>query len=411
MEVARTMVRDSHYSSGTGYVDDGYFWADMADGYCVVHYNPANEGKMRWDWVDQEGTYYIREFIRLGDVGGGYSDFYFGKRGDEGGSYKKRGYTKKFEPYGWYISTGNYYEDTDVVITGVEAVRRTYFITLFATSVTTLLVGLILVSINLNRVVTPIISISNRVRQLSIGETKNESISIPTQNDEIGDLYNSILQVENVLHLLLGDINEMIVEHEKGNIGYSFNTGEFLGDYKRLAESVLELAVFSMRDQLTGMPNRRGFESRFDMEWQRASRERTPVSILMMDIDQFKIYNDNLGHQQGDKTLRAVADTIKQCLRRASDFSARWGGEEFVVLLPNTGAVGAMCVAEIIHSAIENMVIPCEDERGRKATISVGVYSQIPEKDSQPGDFIAAADKALYQAKNTGRNKVCLFEE
>jgi diguanylate cyclase (GGDEF)-like protein len=363
---------------------------------------------MRWEWIDQEGTFYIQEFIRLGDLGGGYSEFYFGKPGDEKGSYKKRGYSKKFEPYGWYINTGNYYEDIDAALAQVDAVKRNYSIALFTTSIIAMFVGLILVSINLNRVVTPIINISKRVRQLSMGETDIESI--PTQNDEIGDLNNSTTKVANVLHLLLEDINDMIIEHEKGNVDYSFDTNVFLGDYKRLADSVLDLAAFSMRDQLTGLANRRSFDNRLDLEWQRGIRERTPVSILIMDIDQFKTYNDNFGHQQGDVTLRLIADTIKQSLKRASDFSARWGGEEFVVLLPNTDAIGAMGVAESIRASIEAMVIPCADERGQRATISIGVSSQVPEQNVTTDSFVSAADQAMYKAKESGRNRVCMYE-
>ncbi|MCL1828532.1 MAG: cache domain-containing protein, partial [Oscillospiraceae bacterium] len=85
-EIAKTIVRNARYSSAPGKTDDGYFWADMANGYCAVHYNPANEGAMRWDAQDQEGTHFIRNFIKLGDEGGGFSDFYFGKPGDESGS-------------------------------------------------------------------------------------------------------------------------------------------------------------------------------------------------------------------------------------------------------------------------------------------------------------------------------------
>ena len=409
MEIAERIVRETRYSSGTGHVDDGYFWADMANGFCVVHYNPANEGEMRWDWTDQEGTYFIREFIRLGDLGGGYSDFYFGKPGDENGSYKKRGYTKRFEPYEWYISTGNYYEDTDAVIAGVESVKRAESVTLLATSIVTVMIGLILVSINLSRVVTPIIKISGRVGLLALGDTEMDAFSVATHDDEIGALYGSIQKVAGILHLLLESINNMIIEHEKGNIDYSFDTTEFLGDYKRLADSVLELAAFSMSDQLTGLPNRRSFDNRLDLEWQRGMRDKTPVSVLMMDIDKFKTYNDTFGHHQGDVTLQVVADTIKQTLKRSSDFAARWGGEEFVVLLPNTDSTGALGVAEKIRSSIENTQIPCDDERGRKATISIGVNTHTPEPDFLIGDFMSAADIALYQAKETGRNRVCLY--
>lgn len=411
MAVAEKMVRDSRYSSGAGHEDDGYFWADMEDGYCVVHYNPANQGQMRWDWTDQEGTHYIREFIRLGNEGGGYSDFYFGKPGDESGSHKKRGYTRKFEPYGWYVSTGNYYEDTDAVIKSIEQVKRNESLTLFATSVITVAIGLSLVSLNLNRVVTPIINISRSVRRLSLGDTMIDSSTVKAHDhDEIGDLSKSTQKVAAVLHKLLDEIDVMINEHEKGNIDYSFETREFYGDYKRLADSVLELAAFSMKDQLTGIPNRRSFDNRIDLEWQRAIRERTPVSILIMDIDHFKIYNDTFGHQQGDVTLQVIANTIRDSLKRKVDFSARWGGEEFVILLPGTDAAGALSVAENIRKAIENAEIPCEDVRGQRATISIGVNTQIPEQESLIGDFVSGADAALYRAKEEGRNRISVAE-
>jgi methyl-accepting chemotaxis protein len=128
----------------------------MADGFCVVHYNPANEGEMRWDWQDQEGTYFIRNFIALGDAGGGFSEFYFGKPGDEEGSYKKRGYTQKFEPYGWYISTGNYYVDIDAKIAEVEEHKRMVLIIILGASVLIAIVGLRLTSRSLDKIVDPL---------------------------------------------------------------------------------------------------------------------------------------------------------------------------------------------------------------------------------------------------------------
>ena len=410
MDIAKHIVRDTRYSSGASGLDDGYFWADMADGFCAVHYNPANEGKMRWDWVDQEGTYYIREFIRLGDEGGGYLDFYFGKPGDENGSYKKRGYTKKFEPYGWYISTGNYYEDTDAVLDKIKSLKHTDFVALFGISFFTVLIGLFLVSVNLNRVVTPIVKLSKRVHELSMGDTALESFNITTQKDEIGDLNESLNEVVRVLHKLLENINVMISEHAKGNIDYIFDTNDFLGDYKRLADSVLELASFGMKDTLTAIPNRRTFDNRLDLEWDRAKREQTPISIIMIDIDKFKTYNDTFGHQQGDMALKTVAATIQNSLKRTIDFCARWGGEEFTVLLSNTSSTGALSVAESIRAAIENAVIPCTDEKGQKTTVSLGVNSQTPDMYSSIADFISGADASLYKAKETGRNRVCLYD-
>ena len=163
----------------------------------------------------------------------------------------------------------------------------------------------------------------------------------------------------------------------------------------------------SMIDPLTKISNRRGFNKRMDMEWNRAIRESSMISILILDIDFFKSYNDTYGHQQGDEALVAVVKTIQQSLNRPSDYSARWGGEEFVVLLPNTDFSGAINIAERIRGNISKMVIPCADDTETKVTVSIGVKTQIPQQDSSCECFIADADKALYQAKNSGRNRVC----
>ena len=144
IEIAKHLVRDTRYNSAPDKQDDGYFFADTAQGFCVVHYNPANEGTMRWDLQDQEGTYLIRNFIKIGNEGGGYTEFYFGKMGDEGGSYLKRGYTLKYEPYGWYITTGNYYEDIDAIVAGIEHIRLQDFIVTIFVSIIISIVGFLL---------------------------------------------------------------------------------------------------------------------------------------------------------------------------------------------------------------------------------------------------------------------------
>jgi len=165
----------------------------------------------------------------------------------------------------------------------------------------------------------------------------------------------------------------------------------------------------SMIDQLTDMPNRRSFDERLHMEWNQAIREHTPISILMMDLDRFKNLNDVYGHQQGDIVLQKIAKVFQNTFRRSGDFAARWGGEEFIVLLPNTRLSGAMDVAEKIRSAVESAVIPCADGSNLKITISIGVNSEEPVQDSSIYDFIYNADKALYAAKDAGRNRVCGF--
>ncbi|MCL2805855.1 MAG: diguanylate cyclase [Treponema sp.] len=166
----------------------------------------------------------------------------------------------------------------------------------------------------------------------------------------------------------------------------------------------------SMIDELTHIPNRRSFDNRISLEWKQAVREHLPISLLMMDLDKFKIVNDTYGHQQGDVVLKTLAGVFIRALRRPADFAARWGGEEFVVLLPNTRLEGALEVAENIRAAVEKTQIPCTCEPDKYSeismTISIGVNSMVPGKDDKIDTFILNADKALYMAKDAGRNKV-----
>ena len=170
----------------------------------------------------------------------------------------------------------------------------------------------------------------------------------------------------------------------------------------------------SMIDQLTGIPNRRSFDSRLRMEWKQAIREQTHISLLMMDLDKFKSINDTYGHQQGDIVLKTVAGVFSHSLKRPADFTARWGGEEFIVLLPKTPLSGAIEVAENIRADVEKTPIPrfeelSSDSSALYITLSIGITSQRPVKDSPIDTFISNADKALYTAKETGRNKIMQY--
>jgi diguanylate cyclase (GGDEF)-like protein len=143
-------------------------------------------------------------------------------------------------------------------------------------------------------------------------------------------------------------------------------------------------------------------------EWERAKRERSQISVLMIDIDKFKNYNDTFGHQQGDVALQTVATTVRQTGRRSIDFAARYGGEEFIVLLPSTDSIGAAFVAERIRSSVENTDINCEDPKGKRVTVSIGASTRIPSHEGPMSisGFISEADEALYKAKEAGRNRV-----
>ena len=166
----------------------------------------------------------------------------------------------------------------------------------------------------------------------------------------------------------------------------------------------------SMIDQLTDLPNRRSFENQLKLEWARAQRDKTPISILFIDADKFKNYNDNYGHQQGDLALQALAKAFTESLKRPGDFAARWGGEEFIALLPNTNMQGAFTVAEQLRKRVEAMDIPCNDKLASKITVSIGINTLASGHNSTIDEFISDADTALYDAKKEGRNRACHFQ-
>ena len=177
----------------------------------------------------------------------------------------------------------------------------------------------------------------------------------------------------------------------------------------RIVNQIRTIKRLLMFDPLTEIPNRHSFNDRLSVEWGRALREKTPIGILMMDLDKFKLYNDTYGHMQGDILLQHAAKTFEQSVKRTTDFIARWGGEEFAALLPNTCKEGILKVAEEIRANIERMTVLTSGGALTGTTISIGANCIVPEPDSSTDVFITQADIALYSAKNQGRNRVCFY--
>ncbi|MGI3776661.1 MAG: diguanylate cyclase, partial [Janthinobacterium lividum] len=177
---------------------------------------------------------------------------------------------------------------------------------------------------------------------------------------------------------------------------------------ERLAAASEELARQAGSDGLTGIANRRRLDEALDLEWRRAARDLQPLSLLMIDVDCFKAFNDRHGHQQGDQVLRAVATAIAGSVWRPGDLAARYGGEEFAVLLADTDAFGAAEVAEKVRAAIEDLGIAHEGGPAGRVTASVGIATTSPEHQragTSHDTLVAAADAALYGAKKAGRNR------
>ncbi|MCL2182834.1 MAG: diguanylate cyclase [Chitinispirillia bacterium] len=178
-----------------------------------------------------------------------------------------------------------------------------------------------------------------------------------------------------------------------------------------IVEQMRIIERMSITDELTGLPNRRYFNDQLAREWERAIRDTSPVTLIMIDVDNFKSYNDAFGHPQGDALLKAVASVFKRSLKRPADFAARWGGEEFIILLPHTGIDGATEVAERARTGVDALVIPCEDGTLTSTTISIGVNTEQPVLNLPVAGFVSRADRALYAAKNAGKNRICIYKE
>lgn len=176
---------------------------------------------------------------------------------------------------------------------------------------------------------------------------------------------------------------------------------------KDMAYGVHNLRIMEERntDKLTGIPNRRYFDEIFLKELKRASREATPLTLLMVDIDHFKLFNDSYGHIAGDDCLQKIAHTLHSLVSRPGDVVTRYGGEEFAIILPNTD-IKAISLAEECRNSVEKLQILHKSSKiSNYVTISIGVKTLYPDKKSSPRKIILEADKALYKAKELGRNR------
>lgn len=177
---------------------------------------------------------------------------------------------------------------------------------------------------------------------------------------------------------------------------------------ERLQLLTQRLQYLSTTDGLTQVANRRHFEQEFEREWRRCQRSSEPLSLIMLDVDEFKQYNDSNGHLMGDECLKQIASVMLQQCRRSSDLCARYGGEEFIVLLPNMTPDDAASLAEVIRETIQHLNITHNHSDLGIVTVSAGVAGGVPRLGQSPEDFIRRADELLYQAKGSGRNRVRL---
>ena len=242
------------------------------------------------------------------------------------------------------------------------------------------------------------------VKEYSVNTTTIESIMSAPIKAVDGSMFmadaNGIIRQSGIRHLAVTENGEFI------GLLSAMNFFEY---YKDVEKHLSNLAV---HDGLTGIYNRRYFDETLAREWKRTMREKAPLSLIMLDIDYFKKYNDTYGHQAGDECLRQVATTISGALRRPADMAARYGGEEFVVVLPNLKLEDSAKFGETIRAKIEALKMEHKQSDANPfITVSLGIASVVPSSISSYEELVGAADKALYSAKNKGRNRVCVAQD
>jgi diguanylate cyclase (GGDEF)-like protein/PAS domain S-box-containing protein len=191
-----------------------------------------------------------------------------------------------------------------------------------------------------------------------------------------------------------------------GYVNVVRNVAERKAAEERLQDAYLALEALASVDSLTGTANRRQLDETLEHEWRRACRTASPISLLLFDVDHFKLYNDLYGHLRGDSCLRQIADAARHVFRRSADTVARFGGEEFAIVLPDTDRQGAFDQAQRLRQAVEDIRIAHAGSEHGIVTVSVGCATGIAQQSAHATTLLEAADRALYEAKRTGRNRV-----
>jgi len=257
----------------------------------------------------------------------------------------------------------------------------------------------------------PLEMLDKSVRDFDLDMTQPLPKPPPDTPPEVLAIFEHLGSLDERLRATYQQLRKSVKQGEKlrGELIYVIANREKAVEQRteELQQANATLERLSREDSLTGLANRRRFAEFLARAWQRALRDKTPLCILIIDIDNFKAYNDNYGHQQGDQCLKLVAEAIRRAVGRASDLVSRYGGEEFVVVLGDTPLEGGLKIAENIRAAVERLGIAHKGARRHACvTVSIGVTSTLPTRDTQPETVLVAADRAMFNAKNDGKNKV-----
>ena len=252
----------------------------------------------------------------------------------------------------------------------------------------------------------------DKVQTTDINKQLGGATEAPAGDDMAGLMQTQlditeIKKIVNTMHRFLDSISTMISQLESGNIHYSADSDKFLDDYINTADNIFEIAAFSMKDSLTGLSNKYGFDNRLILEWNRAARDRASLSLFLISIDGFNSYKKTYGAQKGDVLLQSVAKVLEQSIKRTTDFCARLD-DVFAIILSTTDIDGAQIVADRVFLEVANTCVPIDEQTSEKLTVSIGASVLIPTHNEQAVDFVAKASNALKKASESGRSKVVI---
>lgn len=360
--------------------ETGYMYVINSKGKLIIH--PKQEGVNIYDSVDSQGNYFIQEIIKNKN---GMVIYPWKNPGEEVAREKIVIY-RYYEPMDWYICSGVYINEL------VKPIHEMRFL-FIATSLFILFFAILISLLYSKAILQPITMLIGATETVINGNFDIQIINV--RKDEIGRLtsiFNQMIrkikQYMDGLHLANQQLEEMNVDLEK-----------------KVKDRTRQLEDLSNLDGLTGIANRRKMDEYLNHEWGLALRNKHPLSLILLDIDFFKNYNDTYGHPAGDACLKKIVTSISSSLKRTTDFAARYGGEEFVVILSNTDQAGAVEIAEHIRKVVEDLKIPhASSPVSSVVTVSLGICTLLSFNNKLLTGFIQCADQALYVAKKTGRN-------
>lgn len=392
------------------YGDNYIFMTSYEGTMLVIPYQSSKRGINQWDMQDVNGKYLIQDIIKLAKSkeGKGFISYYYLPPGRDV-PQNKISYIVGVPEWDAYIGTGMYTEDLDRY--SAESLRAIILIAILT---------LIIIVLSTIILVRPLY-LCHRLLLSLFKDVRNDPDTVPevdlhsfNSKSEAWKLLSSFKSMLIEIHFLKDEKESAqaatlkeIKKSEELKSKYLENAEKMVIERTaELTQAQAKLEKLARLDALTSIYNRRVFDEVYEREFSAAKRTKNNLSLLIIDVDLFKNFNDRYGHHKGDECLQAISSCMQQHAQRVTDTLTRYGGEEFAVIMSDTDTENALIIAEKIRASIDKLSIIHEDNHSKKVTVSIGISTLIEGANITHIQLFDEADKALYQAKETGRNRV-----